>query len=786
MNILRIAGLRKISDKAFFLAAVFSAIVAAGLLLSMQAAISLRTLSTSIDVAGRQRMLSQKMLAIAARASADPAHAAGDGQRSLAEFEEALVALRNGGTAAGVRVAPVPAGLRGRLDGLEAAWGRFKPLYLSVLREPVHPGAAAARGRLALLDREAGSLLEAAQALVAGSRGLAVKRTNTAFLLLVGLAAAAAGLFLLAFRFLRAEILLPVRELSQAAADPAGAGFSSPRWNTREDELGLLARALAGMSRAQAREVEIQKINSELLSLALSDEPLELFLGKALEIVASRPWLSRERKGAIFLADERAGTLRLVAQRGLPESLRASCAVLPYGRCLCGRAAARAETVHAAEVDDRHDVVYAGMAPHGHYCVPMKGGGGLVGVLNLYLDHGHAYVEEEALHLENIAGLLAGIVEKKLAAGENTKMAEIIRQAAEPVIVTDLEGRITSVNAAFERVTGFTPAEAAGKKGLLKSGEHPPEFYAEMWNSLRAGAAWRGRLVNRKKDGGRCVMRANIFPVRDAAGNISGYASIQEDITQAEETESQLRQAQKLETVGRMVGAVAHDFNNILGAVSGYAGFLAAAVKGNAQAEGDLAEIGKALEKAAGLSRQLLDFSRKRNTSFGELDLKAAVCGNEKFLKTLLGGSITLELDCADVAPIKADKGQFDQVLMNLAVNARDAMPGGGRVVVKVLPHNLSSPAPTPFGVMPPGEYAVLSVRDTGAGMTPDTIQKIFEPFFTTKPEGKGTGLGLSTVYGILRRHAAYMTVSSQPGKGSAFTAYFPALSAGRPGGVAL
>ena len=778
---LRILKLKKISDKASLILFVYFVIVAAGLLVSIQASLSLRVLSPSIDAAGRQRMLSQRLQFLAGQAAVDPARALTDGRRGLADFEEALAALRNGGEANGVRLSPLPRALSGRLDALEAVWWRFKPVCLAALEEP---GNAAFRGRLALLDKESAALQAAAQALTADLRRLAQKRTDTAFSILLALAAAAAALFLLTYRLLWLEILRPIQELAAAAA--GGGDFAGPRWRGREDELGLLAGALVDRDRANARESGQQKTTAELLVLALTAEPLDTFLGKALEAVAARPWLSKERKGAIFLTDGQPGTLRLAAQHGLPDSLKSICAVLPYGRCLCGRAAARGETVHASEVDGRHENVYAGIAPHGHYCVPMKSGGVLVGVLNLYLEHGHPYIEEEVLHLENIAGVLAGIVEKKRAEAGNAVLAEIIRQAAESVIITDTGGRITSVNEAFERVTGFSAAEAVGKKGLLKSGEHPPEFYAEMWNRLLASGSWKGRLVNRRKDGGRCVMNAIIFPLKSPAGAITAYASIQEDITQAEDQESQLRQAQKLEILGRLAGGVAHDFNNIIGAISGYATFLAPSVKGNAQAEGDLAEIGKAVEKAAGLSRQLLDFSRKRETAFRELDLKAVVCGNEKLLKTLLGGRVALELACRDAAPVKADRGQFEQVLVNLAVNARDAMPAGGKVEIKVLPHTVSTPVPTPLGVMPPGEYTVLSVRDEGQGMDEATLSKIFEPFFTTKPEGKGTGLGLSTVYGIISRHGAYLTVASSPGKGSVFTAYFPAVAPGKPAGGAV
>ncbi len=379
--------------------------------------------------------------------------------------------------------------------------------------------------------------------------------------------------------------------------------------------------------------------------------------------------------------------------------------------------------------------------------------------------------------------LLAEITGKERASADCEKMTEIIRQASEAVFVTETDGRITYANKAFEKMTGFTAEETLGKKpNLLKSGEHPPEYYAQMWTNMQKGLPWTGRIINKKKDGNLCIVQANTFPLKNSAGETTAYVSIQEDVSALDEVEEQLRQSQKMEAVGRLAGGVAHDFNNILMVIDSYALFISPARRGNAQAEADLAEIKKSVGRAVALTRQLLVFSRKQKAVFQPLDLRKAVLENEKMMKRLIGEDISLEISAADnIKTIKADPGQIDQILMNLLVNAKDAMPDGGRIEIKILPHKLTLPVPTPSGAMPPGEYSVLSVKDTGSGMDRETLSNIFDPFFTTKPKGKGTGLGLSIVYGIIKHHTAYMTVASQQGKGSTFTAYFPVLTESGP-----
>ena len=402
-----------------------------------------------------------------------------------------------------------------------------------------------------------------------------------------------------------------------------------------------------------------------------------------------------------------------------------------------------------------------------------------MGVLNLYLQPDHESDPDEIVQLESVASLLAGLIDKKYAHAEHRKMSEIVQQASEAVFVTETDGKIIYVNAAFERMTGYTAEEALGKKpSLLKSGEHPPEYYEDMWTNMEKGVPWTGKIINKKKDGAFCTVQANIFPLKNSAGETTSYVTIQEDVSALAEVEEQLRQSQKMEAVGRLAGGVAHDFNNILLAISGYAQFLSPELRGNAQAEADLAQINKSVDRAAALTRQLLAFSRKQKAAFQPLDLRRAVLESGKMLKRLIGENISLEISAAeDMKTIKADPGQVDQVLMNLLVNAKDAMPGGGRIELKTFPHKQALHLPTLFGAMPPDEYSVLSVRDSGSGMDKETLSKIFDPFFTTKPKGKGTGLGLSIVYGIIKHHGAYLTVTSQPGKGSTFTVYFPVMT---------
>jgi PAS domain S-box-containing protein len=343
-------------------------------------------------------------------------------------------------------------------------------------------------------------------------------------------------------------------------------------------------------------------------------------------------------------------------------------------------------------------------------------------------------------------------------------------------MVSDLKGNILYVNPAFEEVTGYTRAEALGQNPrMLKSGEHDAAFYRALWDTVVSGKTWRGRLLNRAKDGTRYTEEASISPVHNASGAIVSYVAVKRDITHDLALEAQLLQSQKMEGIGRLAGGVAHDFNNLLSVVLGSAEFALESLREDDPLREELLEIQKAGLRAASLTRQLLAFSRKQVLQPKPLQLNDVVGDLEKMLRRVLGEDIDLVQDLAeDLGQITADPGQIEQVIVNLAVNSRDAMPDGGKLTITTANVDFTAgQTEAPAGAAP-GPYVMVSVEDTGAGMDEETIARIFEPFFTTKEAGKGTGLGLSTVYGIVKQSGGVVDVASKPGAGTTFSVYLP------------
>jgi PAS domain S-box-containing protein len=266
------------------------------------------------------------------------------------------------------------------------------------------------------------------------------------------------------------------------------------------------------------------------------------------------------------------------------------------------------------------------------------------------------------------------------------------------------------------------------------------------------------------------------FPIRNAAGEIHRIVGVAKDITEEKALEQQFRQAQKMESIGQLAGGVAHDFNNILTIVQGHASLIEMSHNLSPQIAESVHEIAFAAEHAASLTRQLLTFSRRQVIQPGEVDLNEVVGGVAKMLRRTLGEDITLQFESsAELPPIWADAGMMEQILMNLAVNARDAMPKGGCLTVRTTRLNVDEAFTRHNLEASMGTFACLTVSDTGSGIAPENLSKIFEPFFTTKEVGKGTGLGLATVYGIVKQHRGWIDVQSQPGKGTTFTIYLPA-----------
>jgi PAS domain S-box-containing protein len=368
------------------------------------------------------------------------------------------------------------------------------------------------------------------------------------------------------------------------------------------------------------------------------------------------------------------------------------------------------------------------------------------------------------------------ITARKRAEAERRRLATVIEQADEAVVITDALGDIEYVNPAFETGSGYGRAEVLGRNPrLLKSDVQDAAFYSQMWATIRGGQTWRGRMVNRRKDGTLFSEDATISPVKNAAGAITSYVAVKRDVTAHLALEAQFLQAQKLEAIGRLAGGVAHDFNNVLSVILSYAEMIASDLPPESPSRADVEEVRRAGLRAADLTRQLLAFSRRQVLETKVVNLNVHMVEVQKMLARLLGADVALTvLPATDLWNVHVDPGQVDQVLMNLAVNARDAMPRGGRLTIETTNVDLDEGyARVHHGVLP-GEYVQIAVSDTGVGMDAATQARIFEPFFTTKESGKGTGLGLATVFGIVHQSGGHIWVYSEPGTGTTFKVYFP------------
>jgi PAS domain S-box-containing protein len=345
-------------------------------------------------------------------------------------------------------------------------------------------------------------------------------------------------------------------------------------------------------------------------------------------------------------------------------------------------------------------------------------------------------------------------------------------------VITDVTGTILQVNPAFEKTTGYSREEVIGRNPrLLKSGRHDAAFYAQMWAVLHRGEVWRGRLFNRRKDGTLFEEDATISAVRDDGGRVVNYVAVKRDVSHETRLEQQFLQAQKMEAVGRLAGGVAHDFNNLLGVITGYGEIVQRRLAAEDPLQGRMEQILKAASHAAGLTRQLLAFSRKQVLQPRILDLNAVVADMDQMLRRLIGEDVELTaLLEPNLGSVRADPGQIEQVIMNLAVNARDAMPDGGRLTIETRNADLDAEYSATHPPARAGSYVLLTVTDTGAGMDAATQAHIFEPFFTTKEVGKGTGLGLSTVYGIVKQSEGFVWVYSEVGVGTTFKVYLPRI----------
>lgn len=374
-------------------------------------------------------------------------------------------------------------------------------------------------------------------------------------------------------------------------------------------------------------------------------------------------------------------------------------------------------------------------------------------------------------------GFVLDLTERERAEKENARLVAAIEQAAEAIVITDTTGEIQYVNPAFTHITAYGRAEAVGKNiRMLKSGKQERGFYEQLWNTILNGRIWHGELTNRRKDGSLYVEEMNIAPVKDVNGRTTNFIAVKQDVTERKSLEDHLHQKAKLEAIGQLAGGVAHDFNNLLTIISGYGNLLKDRV--SPEDRGHVTEILNASNRAASLTRQLLTFSRRQILAPQVLDLNRVVGGIEKMLRRLIGEDIEFTtLLHARLGHVMADQGQLEQVIMNLIVNARDAMPNGGKISIETADVELNEPCALTHGDITPGPYVMLAVCDTGTGMELETIKHIFEPFFTTKEKDRGTGLGLATVFGIVKQVGGSICAYSEPGQGTAMKVYLPRVS---------
>ena len=379
----------------------------------------------------------------------------------------------------------------------------------------------------------------------------------------------------------------------------------------------------------------------------------------------------------------------------------------------------------------------------------------------------------------NLMGVSLDITGRVLAQQRNTLLAAAVDQAAETIIITDADGYIQHVNPAFVEVTGYAQEEVFGDNPrLLKSGQHDQAFYKQMWKTLSEGQVWRGHIINRKKDRTLYEADATISPVRNAGGTVTNYVAVARDVTQEAALEAQLRQAQKMEAVGRLAGGIAHDFNNLLTGILGYANMLKLSLSPKHHLYQAAGVIEQAAKRAAELTNQLLGFARKGKLQNVPVDLHAAIDEAVSLLQRTLDKNIRIARRFeADRAFVLGDPGQMQQVILNLVVNANDAMAGGGELTFHSRIAIVTDDRRPDEPLLPPGPYVMFSVQDTGCGVDPEIRGRIFDPFFTTKEPGKGTGMGLAMVYGIVKNHGGTVDVQSQPGQGTTFRVFLPLAS---------
>jgi len=383
---------------------------------------------------------------------------------------------------------------------------------------------------------------------------------------------------------------------------------------------------------------------------------------------------------------------------------------------------------------------------------------------------------DDAGRVTGVMSLVEDVTEKQRLQQDREILTRAIDQSDDAFVMTDRVGTILYVNQAFETMTGYALRDVIGRNPrLLQSGLHDVAFYRNMWETILSGRTWRGDLTNRRKDGEHYTENMTITAVFGPDGTITNFVAAKRDVTRLREMDERSRQSQKMEAIGRLAGGIAHDFNNMLNVIIGYAEMAVESLPDGHPVTADIREIERAAQRSAELTRQLLTFSRKQVIEPRPVCLNDSIADMAKTLGRLIGEHIALEFHPqADLWRVMIDPAQVDQILANLAANARDAMPRGGHLVIRTANCRADEGYCDDHLGLAPGDYVMLSVSDDGMGMDEQTSRHIFEPFYTTKIAGKGTGLGLATVKGIVDQNGGTIELASAPGKGTEFHILLP------------
>ena len=534
------------------------------------------------------------------------------------------------------------------------------------------------------------------------------------------------------------------------------------------------------------RTAEIEALHRDALEHLARRAPLNEIL---TDLVHSSEVLVPNSRGSILLV--RDGRLHTGAAPGLPPDYVRAIERMPIGPSAgsCGTAAWRDAVVLTSDI--AHDPLweqYRSLAmPHGLvacWSVPFHTAAGAVaGTVAIYPDSSRDPTPAQLAAMETIARLASVAVEHRRVDEELRLLQAAVENLNDMVMVTDAEPvdepgpQIRFVNRAFERVTGWSRGEVLGRSPRFLQGAMTDR--ATLDRVKAALANWepvRVELENVRRDGTPFWVEMDLSPVADERGTFTHWVAVDRDITERRHLEEQLRESQKMEAVGRLAGGIAHDFNNMLTAISGFAELLSLDLQdATTEAHSHLQEIRRAAARSAELTRKLLAFSRRQLLQPRTVDLSDIVDELNTLLGRIVGESIHQSLRLAtEPVCVTVDPGQLEQVLLNLVINAKEAMPNGGSLQIETGVVQLSPEYATQHIGIEPGEYGMLAVTDTGVGIPPEVRARIFEPFFTTKAEQGGTGLGLSTVIGIVTQSGGHIAVESEPGDGTTMKVYFP------------